>query len=173
MSSDAGQAEVIDESVMRRAVRDASAVIDPVERRLFVIGGAIGRGARQGGPAQPEMPLTDARGVIARIAQQRRDRRAVRLDEGVAVAPQHAARQPRAPGVAAGEQAVARRRAQGRGRMRVGEPQSLARQAIEVRCGNAAGGIERADVAVAQIVSQDQDDVGTGLRGGCRLPRQE
>ena len=34
-----------------------------------------------------------------------------------------------------------------------------------MRCGNAAGGIERADIAVAKIVGQDQDDIGTGLRG--------
>ena len=61
------------------------------------------------------------------------------------------------------------------GGMRVGQPQSLARQAIEMRCGNAPGGIERADVAVAKIVSQDQDDVGTGLRGavGCRGKGEE
>ena len=59
--------------------------------------------------------------------------------------------------------------------MRVGEPQSLARQAIEVRCGNAPGRIEGADVAVAKIVRQDQDDVGTGLRGavGCRCEGEE
>ena len=59
--------------------------------------------------------------------------------------------------------------------MRVGEPQSLAREAIEVRCGNAAGRIEGADVAVAKIVSQDQDDVGTGLSGavGCRCEGEE
>jgi hypothetical protein len=50
--------------------------------------------------------------------------------------------------------------------MGVGQPQPLARQAIEMRCGDPPGGVERADIAVAEIVGEDQDDVGAGLRGG-------
>ena len=148
---------------MGRAVGDPSAVIDPVDRRLLGVGGAIRGGARRGGPAEPQVPLADPRGVIPRITEQRGDRRPVRLDQRVAVAPQHAPRQPRAPGVPPGEQAVAGRRAHRRRRMSVGQPQALPRQPIEMRCGDPPGRVERADIAVAEIVGQDQDDVGPGL----------
>jgi hypothetical protein len=46
----------------------------------------------------------------------------------------------------------------------VGESQPFARQSIEVRRRDAPGRVERPDIAVAEIVSEDQDDVRPCLR---------
>ena len=49
--------------------------------------------------------------------------------------------------------------------MRVGEPQALAGQPIEMRRGDAPGRVERADVAVAEVVGEDQEHIGARLGG--------
>lgn len=161
-----GNPEELVEAVMCRSIRDPAGVVDPVNRRRFAVGGAIYRGSGCRSPSQAEMPLADAGGVIARIAEQRWQRDAARFDERVAVPPQHAARHPSSPRVSSGEQGIARRRAHGRCGVGVGESQPFARQPIEVRRRDAPGRVERSDIAVAEIVSEDQDDIRPRLRRG-------
>ena len=62
--------------------------------------------------------------------------------------------------VLAGEHGITRRRASRRGRMGIGEAESFAGEAVDVRRAD-FGGAVAADVAVAQIVGVNQDDVGT------------
>ena len=82
-------------------------------------------------------------------------------DERRAVALQHAALQPGSPGVAAGEDAVARRRADGRDRVRIGEADALLGECVDVRRWDlAALRVVGVHVAVAEIVAEDVDDVG-------------
>jgi hypothetical protein len=84
-------------------------------------------------PVEAEVPLAEHGGGVALAAQEAGQREPARLDQARTVALQHAALQPAAPGVAPGEQRVAGRRADARGRMRVGEHHpSRARRS---RCG--------------------------------------
>ena len=54
--------------------------------------------------------------------------------------------------------------------MRVGEAQATLRQPLDVRRGNRPGTVRR-DVAVAEVVRIDEDNVGRRLGEGC--PREE
>ncbi len=63
------------------------------------------------------------------------------------------------PGISARENPVARRSADGRGRMRVGEAHALSCQLVEIRRWNPRRRVVNAQVAVAQIVCQDEDNV--------------
>ena len=128
-------------------------------------------------PSQAEVPLADAGGGVALVLEQARDGEPARLDERRRAALQHAALQRTAPGVAAGQDAVARGRADGRGTMGVGEDHAFARQAVEVRRADFGFRVEAAQVAVAEVVGEDEDDVGprggSGERGGRGAQFQE
>jgi len=51
--------------------------------------------------------------------------------------------------------------------MSIGEADAFAGEPVEVRRGDFGIGIEAADVAVAEIIGEDKDDVGAGgVRGG-------
>ena len=97
-------------------------------------------------------------------AEDARQRRPARLDDQRGVAGQDAGARL-APRIFAGEHRVAGRRAGGGRRMRVGETDAFARQPIDVRRLDARGAVG-GDVAVAEVVGVDQDDVRPGL--GCR-----
>ncbi len=99
-------------------------------------------------------------------AEDARQRRPARLDDQRSVAGQDAGARL-APRIFAGEHRVAGRRAGGGRRMCVGETDAFARQPIDVRRLDARGAVG-GDIAVAEIVGVDQDDVRPGL--GCRQP---
>ena len=79
-------------------------------------------------PAQAEVPLADAGGVVAVLLEQRGDGHAAGLDQGRGVSAEHALLEPRPPGVSAGEDAVAGGRADRRAGVGVGEAHPLARR---------------------------------------------
>ena len=71
-----------------------------------------------------------------------------------------------------GEQRVARRRAGRRAAVAVGEPQAFLREPVDVRRLD-RGRAVAAEVAVAEVVGVDQDDVRRrGLGGPCSERRQ-
>ena len=70
-----------------------------------------------------------------------------------------------APVIAAGQQAVARGRADGARSVGVGETSALARKAIKVRRVQALGAVGRGGTP-AEVIGEDDDDVGLeGIRG--------
>ena len=73
-----------------------------------------------------EVPLPDRRGAVAAGLEQGSQGGPVRLEQGRAVAAEHAARQPRAPRVAPGEERVAGRGAHRGRRVSVDEAHALA-----------------------------------------------
>ena len=139
----------------------------PAAERLRVvdIGRLLALGAGLALPAEAEMPLAEAGGVVALLAQHGGDGQAAGRNERARAAVEHAVLQPRAPGIAAGEQTVARRRADRRARMAVGAGQSLTCQPVHVRRGDLAVGVEALHVAIAQIIGQQVDDVRSTRRG--------
>lgn len=64
-----------------------------------------------------------------------------------------------APRIAPGEEAIARRSADGIGAVSIGEGNSLRHQAVEIRSLELGLGIESADIAVALIISLDDDHI--------------
>lgn len=105
------------------------------------------------------MPFADRRGGVAPLPEQRGDGEAAGPDQGRVEAVQHPAFQPRPPAVTSREQAIAGGRADGRGRVRVGEPHAFSRQAVDVRRGNLGLRVVAGDIAVAEIVGKDKNDV--------------
>jgi hypothetical protein len=108
-------------------------------------------------PAQAEMPFADDARRVARRLQHRGERRPAGLDDQVGVAGEDA-RALAPPGVFAGEERVARGRARRRRRVGVGEAQAPGGQGVD-RGRPDLGRAVAADVAVAEIVGVDEDDV--------------
>ena len=137
--------------------------VEMIEAGVLHLVVALGVGQRVVGLAQ--MPLAGEEGLVARRLQDRRQRPLL-LRQPAALPLEghrgHAAAVRDAPGL--------HRRAAGRA-ARLGvereERHPLARQAVEARRGHPAPGAAAvgARVAVAEVVGQDQDDVGLLLRG--------
>ena len=117
--------------------------------------------------AVAEVPFADKAGGIAVLFQERGDGRAGGFDqERIERVGDAAVVQRRAPTVAARDERVARRRADRRRRVGVGETSSFAREAVEVRRLNELSvGAIRSETAVAIVVGEDDDDVGRGRSG--------
>ena len=106
---------------------------------------------------EPEVPLADDPRRVARPLQHRGQGLAPRLDDEGGIARQDARPLP-SPGIFPREQGVSRRRAGRRRGVRVGEPQALPRQPVDVRRADPRRPVA-ADVAVAQVVGIDEDDI--------------
>ena len=164
--------EELVEAVVDGPPRDPAAqVMAAVDEGLLFLG--------QHGKRHPDVPLADRRGPIAVRPQHPADGRRPRPDERPReVFPQHARPEARAPAVPPGQQRIARRGADGRRRVRVGETHPRTGDAVDVGGGEPGFGAHRPHVAPTEIVRQDDDDVGPrsgrGIRGrlhrGERLP---
>ena len=120
--------------------------------------------------SEPEMPFADDPRRVARPLEHCRQGLAARLDDECGIAGEHARPLP-APRILSREQGVARRRA-GRGwSMRVGEPQPLPRQAIDVRRSDPRRAVT-ADIAIPQVVGIDKHDIRR-VGGGSRTSGQD
>ena len=137
----------------------------PVGRLRIGDRGCIIRARRQevlGGrkvPTHAEMPLADGAAVVAVALQQLADREPPPVDQRRPVGGDDALLQRRPPVVAAGEHAVAGRRADRGAGVGVPAHHPLARQPIELRRSDPAARVEAGDIAIAHIVDQKVDDV--------------
>ena len=120
--------------------------------------------------AAGEAPLADGPCRVARVAEDAAERVLFREGAVEAVVLERARALD-----AARQERGARRRADGRGAVVVGQHRALVRKAVEVRRGDARGGAggglvlpREADVAVAEVVGENEDDVGPVLRRGER-----
>ena len=119
--------------------------------------------------ARAEVPLADVAGGIALTLEQLTQRHFTRL-QGVGRAGDDDGAESGALGIAAGLECRARRAAT-RFDEELGEPQALARELVDAGRRHAAHRARaiRADVAVADVVTQHDDDVGPGPeRWRCR-----
>ena len=111
-----------------------------------------------GGPRLPQPPLADEGRAIPRVAKHLRDRHVLGLQRRVAGGQCPVSPDGRVAGVQPGHEHGPRRRTHGAARIVLREPHAFARQAIE------RGRLKprlavRAQVAVAQVVGLDQQDV--------------
>ena len=106
------------------------------------------------------MPLANAGGMIPGALHHPRDRPAVRLDQRTIKRPKHPALHLGPPGITASEEAIPGRRADRRRAVGIGETHSLRRQSIQIWRGDFRVRVVTPQVAVTQIVGQDNNDVG-------------
>ncbi len=109
------------------------------------------------------MPLAHHGRVIPVVFQHSGDGRFVVCDHGLPLF-QEGVADAGPSGVDAGQQPVAGRGAGPAGRMGVGEPQPFLGQLVDMRGADFRVWIVGAAIAIAQIVGQNQDDVGRGDR---------
>ena len=141
------------EAIGERAVGEGLGEIDVFE---------LSAGPR---PIEAKVPFAEDGGGVAVFAEEARDGGTVRLDERWVVTLQHALFQTSTPCVAAGEERVAGGRTEGRSGVGVRETQASTREAVEVRGLPSALGIVAGDVADAEVVGKDVDDVWRRSRG--------
>jgi hypothetical protein len=137
------------------AVRDAEVTVEAAA------GGQVGRRAS-------EVPLADAHGAVAGALEHVGEGRLVET-EAIRVLREEDARDADARGVAAGQERGARRRTDGVRGAEIGEAHALGGHAVEV--GGADARAVAAEIAVAEIVAEDEDDVGGPRRGGAERAR--
>ena len=111
-----------------------------------------------------EMPFAGVTGAVAGAFEERGDGDFVRA-EADAGARGNPVADAGTVGVAAGHETGAGRRADGEGRVAVGELDAVGGEAVEVGGLNRRVG-EAREVAVAEVVAEEDDDVGTRGRGG-------
>jgi len=139
---------------------------------LAVVGIGIG--------AEPEMPLADAGCRVAVGVQESGQGQPPRFDQRRRAPAEDAALQPGSPRVAAGQERVAGGSADRRWTVGIGEPDAFAGQTVEVGSRYSGLRVVGAEVAVAEVVGEDQQDVRplgprpfAGLRRGCAAGNQE
>jgi hypothetical protein len=120
-----------------------------------------------GGPVPAQMPFANSRGVVAERLKHPPHGQPVLFDQRLVPWPQHLRLQFRAPRIPPGQKPVACRRADAARGVRIRELHSLAGEAVDVGSGYAGIRIIHADVAVAEIVGKDDNDVRAigALRG--------
>ena len=117
------------------------------------------------GAAEPEMPFADGGGRIAAVAKHRRNRRFVRGNDERRISGQNIHAIP--PRVNSGEKRVAARRARGGRRVAATKTQSVFRDAVKIR--RAQRRTVSGNVAVAEVVRNEHDDVRTFCGNGVSL----
>ena len=150
---DMRDAEVIVEPDFERPWRDHSVVVDSGLRPILLAGSTVA-----------EMPLSDERGSVACRPEQHGQRVTTLLDQQGVIRPDVGRASPGAPTVPARHQPVPGGRADRVRRVSVGEPTALLGDAVDVR-GLVVPRPVRAQVAVAQVISQDEDDIPRGGSG--------
>ena len=148
----AHQPEELVEAAVDGTVRDRAREVD-------VVVVLRGLDPRQGGKVPAQVPLADRRGAVPVRLQQRAQRRAVGLDQRGDPRQKNASLQPRPPRVPSREEPVARRRADRRRRVRVGEAHALVGEAVDAGRGHRRGRIHRPDVAPAEVVGENDHHV--------------
>ena len=84
----------------------------------------------------------------------------------------HFIRQTHADGITPGQQPRAGRRTEIGGGVEVGEPRPLARELVNVRGGDQVP-TEGANVAEAEIIANDDDEIRSSAREGVTKPRRK
>ena len=117
---------------------------------------AMGGGQELGGVA--EVPFAEDSGAITAVVEQFGESELVGVDAGFG-AWSESAMDADAIGVATGEQGGTGGGADGLGDVETGEPRPFAGEAVEMRGAN-LGGAVAAEIAPAEVIRKDQNDIG-------------
>ena len=179
----AGGAEEMVETPVDGPVGDRLREIDHADARQFPlrardVGGRlrlVDRRAGGGLEREADVPLAHGGGGVALASQHLGQGQPTRLDQArSADSREDAAAVAGTETHPSREEAITRGRADRRGGVRVREAETFPGQSVEVRRGDLRSRVVAADIAVAQVIGQDHDDVGPtrGGRGGQRRGQQ-
>ena len=110
-------------------------------------------------PSEAEVPLTKTSRGVAVAAEQEWDIEAVALKSGCSPWCNDALFEDAAPRIASGEEAIACWRANGCGRVGIGCPDATGGKLVDVRRRDFGCRVVAGDVAVAQVIREDDNDV--------------
>ena len=158
-----GAVEVI-ESAVKRAVWNGAGVVDSVNGLDAVLADGISVLVKEG---EADVPFADEGGCVAVFLEHSGKREAIFFDEAGAAGAGEDAFHAGSKGHASGEDAVAGGRADGGRAVSVGKTKAFAGELVDVGCGNLGLIVVATEIAVAEVVGEDEENVwetvGVGL----------
>ena len=151
-----GAVEVI-ESAVKRAVWNGAGVVDSVNGLEAVLADGISVLVKEG---EADVPFADEGGCVAVFLEHSGEREAIFFDETRASGAGEDAFHAGSEGHASGEDAVAGGRADGGRAVSVGKAKAFAGELVDVRCGDFGLVVVAAEVSVAEVVGEDEENVG-------------
>ena len=145
------------EAAVDRAVGNWSAVVDPAHSLETVLVNGFAVLVEEG---HPDMPFAEESGGVALLLQHGRESQSVLLDQAGSPNAGEDATVIQTKGHAPGHDAVAGRRADRGGAVRIGEEHAIAGELVEMRGWDLALRVVAADVSIPKIVGEDEEDVG-------------
>jgi len=109
------------------------------------------------------VPFADEGGCVAFSLEHGGEREAIFFDEARAAGAGEDAFHAGSKGHASGEDAVASGRADGGGTVGVGKAEAFSRELVDVGCGDFGLIVVAAEVAVAKVIGEDEEDVGKAV----------
>ncbi len=151
-----GSVEVVESSV-KRAVWDGSGVVDSMDGGEAVLVNGVSVLVKEG---EADVPFADEGGCVAFSLEHGGECEAIFLDEAGASGAGEDAFHAGSKGHASGEDAVAGGRADGEGAVGVGKAEAFAGELVDVGCGDFGLVVVAAEVSVAEVVGEDEEDAG-------------
>lgn len=119
---------------------------------------------RAGGVTEAEVPFSDDGGLVSGLFEEGGERGGSGLDDGGAIGGCDAG-VILAEGVGAGEEGESGGGAGGGGAIATGEAEAFGGEAVDIGCKD-VGGAVAGDIAVAEVIGHDDDDIGSGAGVG-------
>lgn len=164
-----GAVEVVESSV-KRAVWDGAGVIDSVNGREAVFANGVSVCVKEG---EADVPFADEGGCVSFSLEHGGECEAIFFDEAGAAGAGEDAFHAGSKGHASGEDAVASGRADGGRAVGVGKEETFAGKLVDVGCGNFGLIVVATEISVAEIIGEDEEDVGESLRFGRGFAEKE
>ena len=154
-----GGAEELVEPTMNWCIGDCPRVVDHFDAFDAALGDVVAVFVEEG---EADMPLSVHRGGIALVAEHLREGELVRFYEAGSADSLEDASERDSERHSSGEQAVAAGGADGGRRVGIGEPHAFAGESIDVWGFHLGFVVVATQVAVAEVVGEDEEDVGFG-----------
>ena len=142
---------------MKRAVWDRAGVVDSVNGLEAVLADGVSVLVKEG---EADVPFTDEGGCVAVFLEHGGKGEAIFFDETRASGAGEDSFHAGSEGHASGEDAVAGGRADGGGAVSVGKAKAFAGELVDVGCGDFRLVVVAAEVSIAEVVGEDEEDVG-------------
>ena len=154
-----GSVEVV-ESLVEGSVWDGAGVVDSMDGREAVLTDGVSVLVKEG---EANVPFADEGGCVSFSLEHGGECESILFDEAGASGAGEDAFHAGSEGHASGEDAVAGGRADGGGAVSVGKTESFAGELVDVGCGDFGLVVVATEVAVAEVVGEDEEDVGEAV----------
>lgn len=154
-----GAVEVV-ESAVKRAVWDGAGVVDSMDGWEAVLADGVSVLIKEG---EADVPFADEGGCVSFSLEHGGECEAIFFDEAGAAGAGEDAFHTGSEGHASGKNAVAGGRADGGRAVSVGKAEAFAGELVDVGCGNLGLIVVATEIAVAEVVGEDEEDVGESI----------